>query len=1402
MRLTKPQMLIYNMENYAGAGIATLCGSVLWKGIREISELHQAVNIVYKINSALRTEIIETKNEVIQKTNDYSEVDIETLHFSDKTQLNDYAENYAKIPISYTDNLCEIKTVILPDRYGVLIKIHHMIADAWSFSLLATQFNAILSGNIPEAVSYDEYCEKELDYLQSKKREKDGAYFLNQFKKHSEVIYLSEKKDNSLAAERKTFELSREESQKIAAYAETRKTSPYVLLMTAFSVYMSRIKQNSEKFYIGTTVLNRSGAREKNTVGMFINTVPVLTELNNEKSFKDNLSALETAVFSMFRHQKYNYGDILSDIREEYGFKERLYDVLFSYQNARNGSDTESEWYCCGSQVESLQIHVEDRDGEGTYKLHYDYQTDKFEAEEIEKLHRHLCVLLNDAMEQDEKKLYELAILTPEERHTLLYEFNKTSVEYPHEKCVHQLFEEQAEKTPGTEAIIASDRPLTYRELNEQANRIAHSLTERGVGSGDIIAFALPRRSYLIATMLGILKTGAAYMPVDPDYPKERIEYMLADSHAKLYITEELLHELLQNENIRNPQTDISSDSLCYCIYTSGSTGKPKGTLLTHRNVVNYITASRYNLVQHRIVEDGNQRILSVTTAGFDIFVTESLFPLVNGLTVVLANEEQSRNQTALCELLLQHPADVIQTTPTKMRALSADQTQTEYLSKFRKIILGGEALDGELVQALRGKTKAEIFNNYGPTETTVWSSNALIKDASDITIGRPMSNTQIYIVDQYMNLLPAGVTGELCIAGDGVGNGYLNRPELTAERFVQNPFGKGKMYKTGDLAYWQKDGRIAYVGRNDFQVKIRGLRVELGEIEKEITGISGIDQCAVVVRKNEEGRQLICAFYTGEQLSPAEIRNQISLALPKYMMPHIFTHIDRMPLTSSGKVNRKTLPEVDLNHISKDTEYAAPVTGLQSVLCRIIGNVLKTSPVGIHNNFFDLGGDSLKAIELITQAQNEGIYIKLQSVFDYPTVQKLAEHLENNNQTDTKYDNADFEAINHYLERNRDFSLIPAKKDMGNLLLTGATGFFGAHILKDYLDHEEGKAYCIVRGISSVDSQSRFKEIFHYYFGEDYDHLLGKRIFILCGDLKKPHFNLAESEYEELLHSVNTVINSVASVKHYGSYQYFYETNVETVKRIAEFANQAKANLIHISTLSICGNGLETDSAKLNKDTFSECDLYVGQTLNNVYIRSKFEAEKYLLEEAVKGLPVNVVRIGNLTNRYSDGQFQKNYESNAFFRRMTGILDVSVYPQSMNGYGLDFTPADLAAHAVILISQHFSSERTVFHLRNSNPLDVEQMAKWFADLGKPIKAVSDEEFLTALNESAADKQSFISLLDQDGNLSLNENIRLTSTATDDYLRAVGFEWGRIERSYLEKYLQFINETENTDGGI
>ena len=590
--------------------------------------------------------------------------------------------------------------------------------------------------------------------------------------------------------------------------------------------------------------------------------------------------------------------------------------------------------------------------------------------------------------------------------------------------------------------------------------------------------------------------------------------------------------------------------------------------------------------------------------------------------------------------------------------------------------------------------------------------------------------------------------------------------------------------------------------------MKVRGLRIELGEIETALQGVQGVLQAVVTVRKDEDGRQLICAFYTGQETDGKALRAAIGQSLPKYMLPHIFTHLDELPLTSSGKVNRKALPEVDLNQIAAAAEYIEPVGETEKQLATLMEQVLSYSPVGREDDFFDLGGDSLKAIEFVSKAHSEGIYFSLQSIFDHPTVQQLTEYIQAGDKQTVLYSDADFIEVNKILEKNKlEYVTTPQKIKVGNILLAGATGYLGIHILADFIEHENGVAFCLVRGKNQADSEKRLTDLLNFYFGSRYS--VCERIRVLGADLQKEYLGLTEQEYEALIPKISTVINAAASVKHYGSYQYFYEANVETVKRLIEFCRVAKARLIHTSTISVSGNSFAEEFSGYISETeknFSESNLYIGQPLDNVYARSKFEAEKAVLEAMKDGLSANILRMGNLTNRLSDGVFQKNHETNASLKRIKAALELGLIPDYLMNIYAEFTPIDEAARAVMLITQHFSTEHTVFHINSTKIVYLDKLQGYFNVLGYPIKTVDGATFTAALRETMEQSgmkhifEAFINDMDVNDQLNYDSKIRIENVFTAQYLRRLGFEWSDIDFDYLKKYIRYFRKIGYLEG--
>lgn len=591
---------------------------------------------------------------------------------------------------------------------------------------------------------------------------------------------------------------------------------------------------------------------------------------------------------------------------------------------------------------------------------------------------------------------------------------NNTAVPYPKDKALHHLIAERAAQVPDKIAVVFENRSLTFKQVNEAANKLAKHLLTFNIQTGDIIGLAVDRSPEMVIALLAILKTGAAYVPLDPEYPKDRVEFMMEDSSAKLLLTSDKLKghfisatqeviiedaiNKLDNYTANEPDTIVIGNDLAYVLYTSGSTGKPKGVQIKHHNLVNFLLS-----MQKEPGLNSQDNLLAVTTISFDIAGLELFLPLLTGAKLIITDTITAKDGRALIDLVAEHQITVMQATPYTWRVMLEAGWETKFPIK---ILCGGEALPKDLINKLNARCN-ELWNMYGPTETTVWSTVKLIRNDTDITIGKPIDNTQVYIVDEQLNNLTDGTIGEIFIGGDGVAKGYLNRPELTAERFVDDLFSGiagSKMYRTGDLGKIREDGEIICLGRIDHQVKVRGYRIELEEIEQNLLKEDKIKQAVVIAREDTPGHpRLVAYIIVSEQLNDNYLKVQFDswqhnllAVLPEYMVPDDFVIMDTIPITPNGKIDRKALPKPDQSHIQRSGELVAPRTSNEKLVADIWQELMGLENISVFDNFFELGGRSLVAVQIMARIEKEtGKRLPLATLFEHSTVEKLAARLE-----------------------------------------------------------------------------------------------------------------------------------------------------------------------------------------------------------------------------------------------------------------------------------------------------------------------------------------------------------------------------------------------------------------------
>jgi amino acid adenylation domain-containing protein len=858
--------------------------------------------------------------------------------------------------------------------------------------------------------------------LNSEAMKKQEEYWLKAFE--GEIPVLSLLTDyprpaiQSFEGGRIHFELERKVTEGLRRIVKETGATMYMVLLSGFNIVLSKYSRQ-EDIVVGSPIAGRPHADLENIMGMFVNTLAMRNYPEGSKTVREFIEEVKRNALRAYENQYYQFEELVEklNIRRDMS-RNPVFDVMFAMQNMDMGEiaieGISVKPYDIENRISKFDIMIEALEAEEKLSISVQYSTKLFSKETIERMARCLRNALKNIAENTDKRISEIELLDEEERHKLLYEFNDTYAEYPKNKTIHELFEEQADKTPDNIAVVYEDSQLTYRELNERANQLARVLREKGVVPDSIVGIMVERSLEMIIGIMGILKAGGAYLPIDPEYPKDRIEYMLEDSGAGILLTQkhlrgktafkgeviELDDEQLYTGNSSNLETVNSTDNLAYVIYTSGSTGKPKGVMIEHKSVMNILTALQK---EYPLTETGSY--LLKTSYTFDVSVTELFGWIIGAGRLVILERGGEKDPQAIIKKIKDESITHVNFVPSMLNmflnGVSSDVIKN--IENLKYVLVAGEAISKELVSKLNSTFRnISLQNIYGPTEITIYATNYSLENmetaekAANVPIGRPMQNVKAYIVDKNNNLQPIGAAGELCIGGEGLARGYLNKPELTAEKFIPNPFVQGeRMYKTGDLTKWLPDGNIEFFGRIDQQVKIRGFRIELGEIENQLLKHSDIKEAVVIAREEKGDGKYLCAYIVVDrELTVGELRRHLLDQLPDYMIPSYFVQMKKMPLTTSGKVDRKALPEPD-GSIGTGVEYEAPRNEIEEKLFRIWQEVLGVDKIGIKDSFFELGGNSINIIRMVSLINNEiGIELKMADLFVNKTIEELSEYI------------------------------------------------------------------------------------------------------------------------------------------------------------------------------------------------------------------------------------------------------------------------------------------------------------------------------------------------------------------------------------------------------------------------
>ena len=1423
--LSSAQKRIYYNAKMIGNDnvVYNMPGGIIVDEILDIEKIKKVFNKIVERHEILRTIFTIQNDEIVQKVCKNVELEI-PVYYNTEMEIPKIIKNFSK-PFKLENSMLIRVEVNFIDNKSTMLLVdsHHIIMDGMSLNNLIIEFERLYNGEdlkrLP--IQYRDYSVWENNYNNSEAINANEEYWINKFK-DCEFAQLNLPYDYKLSANRSykgsriTNVIEEKKFRRIERYAKKIGASPYMFFVTAFLVLLYKYT-GQEEIILGSPIANRDRQETKRMLGMLVNNIVIRGKINENDTFTTLLEKMKEQVLNDLSNQPYPFDMLVKKLGVKMdNSRNPLFDVMFIYQNQEenvvklNGKDVNILEIYNNIAKFNLSLEIKPK----THTINIEYCADLFRKETIINLFNHYMNTIEYIINNAESKIDDIEIISESEKDKILYKFNNTTMNYEKNKTIVELFEEQVEKTPENIAVVFEGKEITYKELNRKANQLARFLREnKKIKPNDIVGIMLPRSIELISTIIAVLKSGGCYIPIDPTYPEKRIEYMLENSSAKLLLANSKLNDTisfkdkiivqfeknkiyeLKDENLKNVN---NSEDLSYIIYTSGSTGLPKGVMLKHKSLSNLCL---YLNQKVEFLQDNckYKNMASVTTASFDIFVFETLICLQKGLKIILANEDEQRIPQLLDKLISKNDVQLIQMTPSRMQIFLDNIKDMPNLSKLRYVTLAGEALPINLRDELLKLGVKKVYNGYGPSETTVFSTFTDVTEKPKINIGVPLANTQMYILDKNFKAVPIGVAGELYISGDGVGKGYLNREDLTKERYISNPYIQDSiMYKTGDVCKYDKNGQIYYLGRADNQVKIRGLRIELEEIENKMLEIPCIKK-AKVIKQTIGNREIISAYYiASKRIRITELRKYLHDRIPNYMVPSYFTALDEFIYTPNGKIDKNALPIPSGILQSEKNKYVMPKTDLEVKLVSIWEEVLNTKPIGIEDDFFELGGDSILAMNLNIQLLKITNKITYADIFAYPTISQLAEKIENgidkNNSEDYKDLNEQYKKI---FEKNM---IIPNKieENIGsNMLLTGGTGFLGIHILDEFLKKEKNKVYVLVRKEPGLTVKEKLLNKLHYYFGEKHDKDIDNRIIIIQGEISKDGFGLKQEELFQLGNSIDIIVNSAAKVSHYGDYKEFYNTNVKSVEKIIDFAKAFDKKVFHISTLSVSGNALVDQyymEQKFDKDiNFYEDCFFIGQNLENVYIRSKFEAERKILDAILNGVDAYILRVGNLMPRLLDGKFQENIDENAYISRLKTFVKIGCIPEYLKDGYLEFTPIDSTAQAINKIIKYTQKENRIYHIFNHNHVYIEQILKNIKEIDIIDNAQFKQKIKKILKSSDSNiLNTLLNDLDKDLNLNYNSNIKLKSDHSIKLLELYGFEWPKIGQNYINYILKLI----------
>ncbi len=1311
--------------------------------------------------------------------------------------------------------LFKIGIYVTPDNIYLLFDIHHIIFDGSSFIIfmkeLSDRYNNIIVKE--KNICFKENSTSDKFYDDAKK------FYLDEFAGDlpiNELPYDKPRaKERTFNGESISTTINSTLSESINSFLKLHSITLNTFFQSVFSILLSKYTFSEDLIY-GIAYSGRDNKAVENEIGMFVKTIPYRVNIDWDDNILDFINSMQKRTIDYIYYSDYSYESLLKDLNfNRVSNRNPLFDVMFVCQSLHisefNFGNTIATFSAIQRNTSKFDFTLEVIPNSKTIDVNLEFNVDLFKIDSMRNLLNHFISIANEILIKSNLKLKDIDMILPEEKALIMGKFNDNKTIYP-KKTVCELFEEQVIKHPDKKAVVFGNNYLTYSELNEKANKIARFLISKGLKQKQVVAIMIDKSLEYMPAAIAILKCGATYTPIINDLPDERAKYMIENANSAfvlttkqffrnitdtptIFIDDEENYNSLDSSNLN---LNYNINDLLHIIYTSGSTGLPKGNMIKNRGMVRLLLDTNY-------VNYSDEDIM-VTSASltFDISGFELWGAMLYGMTLHILTKEQIMDIKYYSNYLLEnHITTTFLATPIFHLMVEED---VNMFKNMKSIYVGGETLLPKYTNMLfSANPNVKVYNAYGPAEITVICCamliNRMYESYEDIPLGKIVSNNTVYVLDKCQKLCPVNIPGELYVFGDGLGLGYVNRDDLTKEKFTYVSGFDGLSYRSGDLTKWNKDGEIRFIGRIDTQVKIRGQRIELSEIQGKILEIPDIKEAIAIVTEFNNNKYIIAYYTANDDTSPEDINQYLNKYLPDYMIPYRIVHLDNMPYTHNGKIDRRKLPKIEFTEKHSDSEE---LNHEEELIINSFKNVLHINNIYLDSNFFEIGGDSLSAARLVADLQSNNVYVSYGDIFKYPTPREIYNHVYlnhiNNVMSGRMVNDIDFARIDKLLQdrcyHNENIDLYD---HIGNVLLTGVTGFLGVHTLKELVYNPKvDKIYCLVRKKNELASDVRFKKQLNFFFDNEIVEQIMKKTYVVNGDITDEA--LFAENFDD---KIDVVINSAARVKHYGDYNKFYDVNVLGVKNIISYCLKNNVKLIHISTLSVSGNIIEsgqTMQQSVKDEFFDESKLYIEQNIDNVYVNTKFAAEVEILNSIIdNNLDAKIIRLGNLTGRLSDGKFQPNVEDNAFSNRIKSLISIKAMPAKMYEKYIEMTPIDVVSNAINKIME-ISNSNIVYHLFNHNHIPMKDFLNILSSFGVQVEILSQDEFKALLHEYMKDEdkikliEGIIPDIAEDGSLDYNDNIVTKSDISIKILDKVNFTWPILGREYILKYLLYLQK--------